>query len=101
MKVGTLFSIIVTLVLGKRLVRQKRHIQSSSKDNYSAFQTFSSLLKDGLRKEDIFYVVDIINKDFPGISISELVEDVRTYGSLRAAAGKLEREYDAENEVML
>ena len=60
-----------------------------------------SLVKDGLKPEDIFNVVHIIKKDFPQNSITQLVEDIRTYGSISATTWRLERQYEAETEPML
>ena len=79
----------------------QKEAESRWKDDYDAFQMFNSLIKDGIRREDIFNVIHIINKDFPRSTISQLIDDVQTYGSLAASTWKLQRKYDAENEFML
>ena len=81
--------------------RTQKEAETNWKDDYNAFQMFSSLIKDGLRKEDIFNVIHILHKDFPESAIPQLIDDVKTYGSLAASTWKSQREYDAENEIML
>ena len=81
--------------------RMQKEAEANWKDDYNAFQMFSSLIKDGLRKEDIFNVIHILHKDFPESAIPQLIDDVKTYGSLAASTWKSQREYDAENEIML
>jgi transcriptional regulator with XRE-family HTH domain len=81
--------------------RKQEEEEARWKDYYNAFQIFTSLVKDGLKPEDIFNVVHIIKKDFPQNSITQLVEDIRTYGSISAATWRLERRYEVETEPML
>ncbi|HVE36655.1 MAG TPA: hypothetical protein VNA18_00510 [Nitrososphaeraceae archaeon] len=64
------------------------------KDYGNAFEIFTRLIKDGLHVEDIFMVGYIINNDFPQGQIKQLIEDIRTYGSISAAKEKLKREYE-------
>jgi DNA-binding XRE family transcriptional regulator len=81
--------------------RKKDEEEAKWNDRYNAIEIFTDLVKNGLRGEDIFNVINIINKDFPGKTISQIVEDIRTYGSLSAAVWRLERKYDAITEPML
>jgi transcriptional regulator with XRE-family HTH domain len=81
--------------------RKQEEEEARWKEYYNAFQIFMSLVKDGLKPEDIFNVVHIIKKDFPQNSITQLVEGIRTYGSISAATWRLERQYEAETEPML
>jgi hypothetical protein len=82
-------------------IRKKDEEEAKWKDHYNAIEIFTDLVKNGLRGEDIFRVINIINKDFPEKTISQIVEDVRTYGSLSPAVWRLERKYDAITESML
>jgi hypothetical protein len=82
-------------------IRKKDEEEAKWKDHYNAIEIFTDLVKNGLRGEDIFRVINIINKDFPEKTISQIVEDIRTYGSLSAAVWRLERKYDAITESML
>jgi hypothetical protein len=66
------------------------------KDYGNAFEIFTRLIKDGLQVEDIFMVGHIINNDFPQGQIKQLIEDIRTYGSISAAKEKLKREYEGD-----
>ncbi|SRR6266487_2006900 len=81
--------------------RKKDEEEAKWKDHYNAIEIFTDLVKNGLRGEDIFKVIVIINKDFPEKTISEIVEDIRTYGSLSAAVWRLQRKDDAITEPML
>jgi hypothetical protein len=68
------------------------------KDHHGAFEIFSRLIKDGLKEEDIFMVVNVLKNDFPQSKIEQITEDIRTYGNIIAAKLRLKREYEAESE---
>ena len=80
--------------------RMQKDQETEWKGHFDTIKILEALIKDGLRKEDIFTAVHLINQDFPKSNMSQIMEDLRTYGSLAAAAWKLERERDAENEVL-
>jgi hypothetical protein len=65
---------------------------------YDAFKVFSSLIQDGLKPEDIFNNSFILKNDFSNNTVSQLIEDIRTYGGLALAKFKLEREYNKKIE---
>ncbi|MDP9211464.1 MAG: hypothetical protein M3N27_05675 [Thermoproteota archaeon] len=65
------------------------------KDHHDAFEIFSRLIKDGLKEEDIFMVVNVLKNDFPQSKIEQITEDIRTYGNIIAAKVRLKREYEA------
>ena len=71
------------------------------KDHGNAFEIFTRLIKDGLKAEDIFMVVNVLNNDFPENGIEQLIEDIRTYGNIAAAKWKSKREYEGESEFPL
>jgi len=71
------------------------------KDRGNAFEIFTRLIKDGLRVEDIFMVVNVLKNDFPQSGINQLIDDIRTYGNITAAKWKSKREYEAESEFPL
>jgi hypothetical protein len=71
------------------------------KDRGNSFEIFTRLIKDGLKVEDIFMVVNILKNDFPQSGIEQLIEDIRTYGNITAAKWKSKREYEAESEFPL
>lgn len=81
--------------------RKQKEEESKWKDYDNAIEIFTSLVKDGLRPEDIFKCVHILKKDFPERAVSQLIEDILTYGSLAGALSRLKREYDAKIEPML
>jgi hypothetical protein len=66
--------------------------------DYNAFKVFSSLIEAGLKPEDIFNISFILKNDFSNNSVSKLIEDIRTYGSLASAKFKLEREINTKIE---
>lgn len=68
------------------------------KDHGIAFEIFTRLVRDGLKNEDIFTVTHILNNDFSPSKIKKLIEDIRTYGSIRAAKSKLKRGYEEDDE---
>ena len=68
------------------------------KDHGIAFEIFTRLVRDGLKNEDIFMVAHILNNDFSRSKIKKLIEDIRTYGSIRAAKSKLKRGYEEDDE---
>jgi Ca2+-binding EF-hand superfamily protein len=67
------------------------------KDSGNAFEIFTRLIKDGLKVEDIFMVVNVLKNDFPQNGIKQLIEDIRTYGNITTAKWKSKREYEAES----
>ena len=67
------------------------------KDHHDAFEIFSRLIKDGLKEEDIFMIVNVLKNDFPQGKIEQITEDIRTYGNIIAAKLRLKREYEAES----
>lgn len=71
------------------------------KDRANASEIFTRLIKDGLKAEDIFMVVNVLKNDFPENGIKQLIEDIRTYGNIAAAKWKSKREYEAESEFPL
>ncbi len=81
--------------------RMQKDQETKWKGYFDTIKILEGLIKDGLRKEDIFTAVHLINQDFPKNNMSQIMEHLRTYGSLAAATLKLEREHDAENEVLL
>ena len=72
--------------------RREEEEKARWKDNYNAFKIFEGLVKDGLKPEDIFTLVHIIKNDFPQDAISQIKEDINTYGSLSASAWRLKRQ---------
>jgi len=70
------------------------------KDYGNSFEVFTRLIKDGLKVEDIFMIAHIINNDFPQCEIKQIIEDIRTYGNIATAKGKLKREYEGETEFL-
>lgn len=70
------------------------------KDHGNAFEVFNRLIKDGLKAEDIFMVAHIVINDFRQDHIKQMIEDIRTYGSIAAALGKFKREYEGETEFL-
>lgn len=71
------------------------------KDRGNASEIFMRLIKDGLKAEDIFMVVNVLKNDFPESGIKQLVEDIRTYGNIAAARWKSKREYEVVSELQL
>ena len=86
----------------EEILRQYRHKldeeEARWKDRGNAFEVFTRLIKDGLKAEDIFMVVNVLKNDFPEKGIEQLMEDIRTYGNITAAKWKSKREYEAESE---
>jgi hypothetical protein len=76
-------------------------VQARWKDYGNAFEEFNSLVKDGLSAEDIFMAVHVLKNDFPKRVVHQLIQDIRTYGSIAAARWKLQRGYEAETESMI
>ena len=74
--------------------------QARWKDHDKAHEIFVRLLKDGLKEEDIFTAVSILNNDFTPDKTKQLLEDIRTYGSINAAKSKLKREHEEETESL-
>ena len=89
----------------ERLLRHYRRKSDEEearwKDRDNAFEIFTRLIKDGLKVEDIFMVVNVLKNDFPQSGIKQLLEDIRTYGNITAAKWKSKREYEAESEFPL
>jgi hypothetical protein len=87
----------------KQIMLQKysdteKELETRLNAEYNAFKIFSSLIQTGLKREDIFNISLILKNDFSNNSVSQLIEDIRTYGSLALAKLKLEREYNNEIE---
>src|SRR5437867_406871 len=76
-------------------------VEARSKDYENAFEIFNSLVKDGLSNEDIFMAVHILKNDFRKMDREQLLQDIRTYGSIAAARWKLQRGYEAETKSMI
>jgi Bacterial regulatory proteins, luxR family. len=75
--------------------------QARWKDYGNSFEIYNSLVKDGLSAEDIFMAVHVLKNDFPKRDVHQLIQDIRTYGSIAAARWKLQRGYEAETESMI
>ena len=80
--------------------RKLDEVESRWKGHADALEIINRLATDGLLDEDIFRAVNILKNDFPRTKINELIEDIRTYGSISAAKAKLEREYEAKIELL-
>jgi transcriptional regulator with XRE-family HTH domain len=80
---------------------KEAELEAKWKDYGNAFEKFNGLVKDGLSSEDIFMAVHVIKNDFPKRDIHQLIEDIRTYGSVAAARWKLQRGYEAETQSMI
>ncbi len=78
--------------------RKEREEETKWKDKEKAFEIFTNLINAGLKEEDIFKIAYILHKDFLENTISELVEDISTYGSISAATWRLVRQDEAETE---
>ena len=74
--------------------RMQREEESRWSIHHHAFNIFSNLIAGGLRPEDIFKICLILKNDFSENLISELIEDIHTYGSISSARIKIEREYE-------
>lgn len=70
-------------------------------DDYDALEMFKRLKRDGLSSENIFMAVHVLKNDFTKKDIAQLMQDIRTYGSIAAARWKLQRQYEAEPGTML
>lgn len=46
-------------------------------------------------------VVHVLKNDYPKKDIDQLIQDIRTYGGIAAARWKLQRQYEAETELIL
>jgi hypothetical protein len=79
--------------------RKSDEEQARWKDYSKAFEIFIRLVKDGLKEEDIFTAVHILNNDFTPDRIKELLEELRTCGSIPAVKLKLKREYE-DNDLL-
>ena len=76
-------------------------VEARCKDYENAFEIFNSLVKDGLSNEDIFMAAHVLKNDFRKMDREQLLQDIRTYGSIAAARWKLQRGYEAETESMI
>ena len=76
-------------------------VEAGCKDYDNAFEIFNSLVKDGLSNEDIFMAVHVLKNDFRKMDREQLLQDIRTYGSIAAARWKLQRGYEAETKSMI
>lgn len=79
--------------------RKVREEESRLSIHHHAFNIFSNLIERGLRPEDIFKNCLILKNDFSENLISELIEDIHTYGGISSARVKLEREYEKSNMI--
>ena len=70
------------------------------KDYGNSFETFTRLIKAGLKEKDIFTAVEILKNDYTQDKTNQLLEDIRTYGSISAAKSKLERELQDEDQYL-
>lgn len=88
----------------ERILRQYRRKLDQEKDRWKdkgdALGMFTRLIKDGLKVEDIFTVVHVLNNDFTPDKIKQLIDDIQTYGSIDAATFKRKREYGTETESL-
>lgn len=71
------------------------------KDHDNAFKMFTRLVKAGLKAEDIFTVAQIVINDYTRDKMNQLIEDIRTYGSIHAAKSKLKRESEEEDDFLV
>ena len=85
----------------KHYRRKSDEEEARWRDHGNAFEIFTRLIKDGLKVEDIFMVVNVLKNDYPQSGIEQLIEDIRTYGNITAAKWKSKREYEAESEFPL
>jgi hypothetical protein len=89
----------------ERMLRHYKHKldeeEARWKDRGNSFEIFTRLLKDGLKVEDIFMVVNVLKNDYPQSGIEQLIEDIRTYGNITTAKWKSKREYEAESAFPL
>jgi hypothetical protein len=76
-------------------------VEATWKDYGNAFKIYNGLVKDGLTDEDIFMAVHVLKNDFPKRDREQLLQDIRTYGSIAAARWKIQRGYEAETESMI
>jgi DNA-binding XRE family transcriptional regulator/cell division protein FtsB len=81
--------------------RKQREEESRWSIHNHAFNIFSNLIEAGLRPEDIFKICLILKDDFSENLISELIEDIQTYGSISSARIKLERENEKSNMIKI
>jgi len=70
--------------------RKEREEKTKWGINFDGIQKFSKLVQSGLRPEDVLRISYILNNSFTPTSISQLIEDIETYGSVSAARSKLE-----------
>jgi hypothetical protein len=89
----------------ERMLRHYKHKldeeEARWKDRGNSFEIFTRLLKDGLKAEDIFMVVNVLKNDYPQSGIEQLIEDIRTYGNITTAKWKSKREYEVESAFPL
>ena len=89
----------------ERMLRHYKHKldeeEARWKDRGNSFEIFTRLLKDGLKVEDIFMVVNVLKNDYPQSGIEQLIEDISTYGNIASAKWKSKREYEAESAFPL
>jgi hypothetical protein len=79
-------------------IRKQRKAEIKWKDKEKAFGIFTNLINAGLKQEDIFNITCILHKDFSEDTISELIKDISTYGSISAATWRLVRQHEAQIE---
>jgi hypothetical protein len=66
------------------------------KDYYPGVEKLNRLIKAGLDSESIFRAVNVLENDLENNDIDQLIEDIRTYGSISAARRRLGRLYETE-----
>jgi hypothetical protein len=79
--------------------RKQKEEESRWSIHHHAFNVFSNLIEGGLKPEDIFKICLILKNDFSENLISELIEDIHTYGSISSARAKIEREYENSQAI--
>lgn len=83
-------------------LREKQRKEETRWKSYdNAFAVFEQLTQAGLKPQDIFNVSYILNTDFsPGL-VSQLIEEIKTYGSIASATARLERKNEIEDDTLL
>jgi len=83
------------------LHRKQTDEKRKTANYHEAIQMFNHLVESGLKPEDIFKTSYILKNNFTPETISQLIEDIETYGSIAAARVKLERDHQNENAEAL
>lgn len=80
----------------RHYVRKSDEEKDRWKDHDNVIEIIKRLVKDGLNEEHIFEVAHVLRNDFPQTEIKQIIEDIRTYGSIAAARLRLKRVYEGE-----